>query len=75
MPLIALIGKELGLRPLRCWNSEMFCAAGGPAKTPKVSRRDSELENLLRTAVRLLKSRKRGVGTTTVGSKGSRKAR
>jgi hypothetical protein len=76
MALIVFSGKELQVSSLyRCIRQ----ANGTPersVKTPRnISQKDSELENLLRRAVRLRDAQKRAVRTKTAGSKGNRKAR
>jgi hypothetical protein len=76
MPLILFSGKELQARSPYCWILEAICSPERSLKPPrKVSRKDSEFENLLRTAVRLFKAQKRAVGSKTAGSKENRKVR
>jgi hypothetical protein len=76
MPLILFSGKELPTRSPYCWIPEAICSVERSLKTPrKVSEKDSELENLLRSAVRPFKARKRAVRSKTAGSKGNRKVR
>ena len=76
MPLILFSGKELQTSSLHFWISEALCTPRRSLKTPrKISEKDSELENLLRSAVRLLNTQRRAVRTKSAGSKGNRKAR
>ncbi|MFZ3216129.1 MAG: hypothetical protein WA192_08735 [Candidatus Acidiferrales bacterium] len=74
MALIVFSGKELQARSLHSCIPEVICTPGRSLKTPrKISQQDSELENLLRSAVRLLNAQKRAVRTKATGSKGNRK--
>jgi hypothetical protein len=76
MPLIVFSGKELRPHPLNSWIPEAICIPRRPVKTPgKISQRVSELENLLRNAVRLRDAQKRAAETKAEESKGNRKAR
>jgi hypothetical protein len=74
MPLIVFFSNELQPLCTADWIPGAICIDGRSVKTPgKISPRDSELENLLRSAVRLLKAQNRAVQTTAAGTKGNRK--
>jgi len=76
MPLILFSGKEFQTNFLDYWIPEAICWPERSLKPPrKISDKDSEFENLLRSAVRLLKPRKRAVRSKTSASKGNRKVR
>lgn len=75
MALIVFSGKELQTNSLYRCISEPTGKPERPLKTPRnISQKDSELENLLRNAVRLRKSQSRTARTQTERSKGNRKA-
>jgi hypothetical protein len=76
MPLIVHSGKKLQGSSLSCWAHGTLCVPEGSLKGPrKVSEKDSEFENLLRSAVRLLKPQKSVVRSKTAENKGNRKVR
>jgi hypothetical protein len=76
MPLIVFSGKELYPQYPGCSIPEAICTPGRSVKSPrKISQRVSELENLLRDAVRLRDAQKRAAQTKTEESKGNSKAR
>ena len=76
MPISLFSGKELQDGSLHRWIRGEICTPGLSLKTPrKTSEKDRELENLLRSAVRLRNAQKRAVRTKIAGSKGNRKAR
>jgi hypothetical protein len=76
MALIIFSGKRLQARPPCWWIPAAICTPGRSLKTPqKISEKDSEFENLLRSAVRLFKAQQRAVRSKTAGSKGNRKVR
>ena len=76
MALIVFSGKELQPRSLYC---RMLHSNGMPERRPKtprnISEKDSELENLLRSAARVRNAQKRAVRTKPAGSKRSREPR
>jgi hypothetical protein len=76
MALIVFPGKELQASSLDCCVSEANRTPEWSLKTPrKISEKDSELERLLRSAVRLRNAQKRAVRSKTAGRKGNSKAR
>lgn len=76
MPLILFSGKGLQVSPLYSRISDALCTPRRSLKTPgRISEKDSELESLLRSAVRLLNAQKRAERIKTAGSKGNRKVR
>jgi hypothetical protein len=76
MPLVIFPGKELQTRSQHNWISDALCTPRRSLKTPrKISEKDSELENLLRGAVRLLNAQKRAARTKTARSKANRSVR
>jgi hypothetical protein len=76
MPLIVFSGKELQTRSPYCRTPDAICTPGRPLKTPrKISEKDGELENLLRSAFRLRNAQNRARRTKTGDSKGNRTAR
>ena len=76
MALIAFSGKQLQTGSLYRCIPEGSAMPERPLKTPRsISKKDSELENLLRAAVGLRKAQKRTARTQTGRSKGNRKAK
>jgi hypothetical protein len=76
MPLILFSGRGLQTSSLYYWITEALSTPRRSLKTPrKISEKDSELENLLRSAVRLLNAQKRAERIKTAGSKGNSKVR
>jgi hypothetical protein len=76
MPPIVFAGKTLQARPLYRWIPVLICMPDRSAKTPrKISQKDNELENLLRSAVRLRDAQKQAARTKTEQTTGSKKAR
>jgi len=76
MALIAFSGKQLQTGSLYRCIPEVNGKPERPLKTPRnISEKDSELENLLRSAVRLRKAQTRTARTQTERSEGNRKAK
>jgi hypothetical protein len=76
MPLIVFSGNEFQASSLCCGIPEANCTPERSLKTPReISEMGSELENLLRGAVRLRNAQKRAVRTKIAGSKRNSKAR
>jgi hypothetical protein len=76
MPLIVFSGIELHPRSPGCSIPEAICVPVRSVKSPRrLSQRVSELENLLRNAVRLRDAQKRAAETRAEESKGNSKAR
>jgi hypothetical protein len=75
MALIIFSDKELHTSSRYRWIPEAICTPGRSPKTPrKNSEKDSELENLLRSAFRLRIARDRGSRTKTEDKKRNSKA-
>lgn len=76
MPLIVFPGKELQASSPYCRMPQAIRAPGNSLRTPrKISEKDSQLENLLRSTFRLRNAQKRALRTKTESSKRNRKAR
>jgi hypothetical protein len=76
MPLILFSGKELQTSPPHCWTPEAICSPERSLRTPRrASEKDSEFENLLRSAVRRFKAQQRAVRSKTAGSNVNRRVR
>lgn len=76
MPLIVFPGKELQASSPYRRLPQAIRTPGNSLRTPrKISEKDSQLENLLRSTFRLRNAQKRAVRTKTESSKRNRKAR